>query len=120
MAALCFLFAVAVVFAGTPAPLKPPVAKDGQKNKCLSCHPWDKLTETGPGFPAPDGVIIKPHVYVPHNQKETGSIPECLNCHVPHPVPLKSKTDRQKANVIWCISCHHTGEMKACNACHSG
>lgn len=97
------------------APVNTPSGKDA----CLGCHgPFDKLTTAPKTFASESGDKINPHWYVPHNQKDTKGVPECTNCHTPHPLPLTSKGGLPKANVDWCSTCHHTGDLKACNACH--
>ena len=89
------------------------------KDTCLSCHgPFDKLTNAPKTFIIESGDKINPHRYVPHDRKEAKSAPECINCHKAHPVPVKSKVGLSKANVDWCFSCHHTHNLRACNACH--
>ena len=89
------------------------------KDACLACHgPFDKLAKAPKTFVSESGDKINPHWYVPHNKQDAKSVPECANCHQPHPVPLKSKEALPKAGVEWCSSCHHTGDLKACSSCH--
>ncbi len=116
LVAFCLLAASAAYSA--PAT---PAGGEGGKDKCLACHgPFDKLTAAPKSFAPASGPRINPHMYVPHEKKDAASIPECLNCHKVHPVPLKSKEEQPKANVDWCFSCHHTQEFSACKTCHAG
>jgi hypothetical protein len=86
--------------------------------KCLACHgDYDKLAEKTAAFKAPNGETAKPHQYVPHEDKK--DIPECTECHIPHPVPLTDKSDIVKATVNWCYSgCHHASTFRPCKNCH--
>ncbi len=87
--------------------------------KCLDCHgPFDKIAEATAYFQAPSGETVTPHRYVPHADKK--DIPECIECHRPHEVPLKDKSSVVKPdNVDWCYSsCHHPRNLQPCNACH--
>ena len=86
--------------------------------KCLACHgDYDKLAEKTATFKASDGETAAPHRYIPHEEKK--DIPECTECHIPHPVPLTDKSDVVKANVNWCYSgCHHASTFKPCKTCH--
>ena len=83
---------------------------------CLGCHgPYEKLISATANYKMPrGGEKMSPHVYEPHNTKD---IPECINCHKPHPVPLTSKEGLPKPNVDWCYACHHTGTL-TCGGCH--
>jgi hypothetical protein len=87
--------------------------------KCLGCHgPYDKLAAATADFKAPSGETVTPHRYVPHADKK--DIPECTECHKPHPVPLEDKSSVIKPdNVDWCYSsCHHAQNFQPCNNCH--
>ena len=88
------------------------------KDQCLTCHgPFEKLAKDTAGFKVPSGETGTPHRYVPHDTKE---IPECTECHVPHPVPLEDPTKVEKPEgVKWCYSgCHHTSDLQPCKSCH--
>lgn len=117
--ALCIFMMVARGLSGGQGAPLPAAGKAANKDKCLSYHSWDQLSAGAPGFRSTNGEKVSPHVYVPHKQKDAGGIPDCKNCHVAHPVPLTSKAGLMKANVEWCFSCHHTGELKACAQCHA-
>jgi hypothetical protein len=87
--------------------------------KCLACHgSFDKLAEKTAGFKASSGETVTPHRYVPHEDKK--DIPECTECHIPHPVPLDDKSKVVKPdNVAWCYSsCHHASNLQPCKNCH--
>jgi hypothetical protein len=87
--------------------------------KCLACHgPFDKLAEKTAGFTAVSGETGTPHRYVPHAEKT--DIPECTECHIPHPVPLEDKSDAVKPdNITYCFnSCHHAHNLQPCKNCH--
>ena len=89
----------------------------GSSNEtCLGCHgPFDKLTSATANYTMPGGEKTSPHRYVDHDSKD---IPECSNCHKPHPVPLTSTKGLPKANVEWCYSCHHMKVFQRCDTCH--
>ena len=88
------------------------------KNVCLGCHgPFDKLISATANYNGWEisGQVASPHRYVPHASKD---IPECSNCHKPHPVPITSKKELPKANGDWCYTCHHVRVLE-CGTCHS-
>jgi predicted CXXCH cytochrome family protein len=86
------------------------------KNACLDCHgPFDKLTSATANYTFPGGEKTTPHRYVDHDSK---NIPDCSNCHKPHPVPLTSTKGLAKANAEWCFSCHHAKVLDKCVTCH--
>jgi len=100
------------VTAGTTAPA---TAAGSSKETCLGCHgPFDKLVSASSNYTMPSGEKTSPHRYVPHNSKD---IPECNQCHKPHPVPLTSKEGLPKADPQWCYTCHHKGVLQ-CGTCH--
>jgi predicted CXXCH cytochrome family protein len=112
--AFCVL-AATVAYSAPPTP-----SNEGSKDKCLACHgPFDKRAAAPKTYAMPSGPKINPHMYVPHQRQDAKSIPECLNCHKVHPVPLKSKEGLPQADVAWCFSCHHTQEFSACKTCHT-
>ena len=103
------------------APAKPPAAAPAPKaaastkDTCLGCHgPFDKLTAATADYAMPSGEKTSPHRYVPHKSK---NIPECGNCHKPHPVPLASKAGLPKGETDYCYTCHHQGGLE-CGTCH--
>ena len=104
--------------AQTPAPAPAAGAEttvEGSKDTCLGCHgPFDKLTSVTVNYQWQSGDKSSPHRYVPHDSKD---IPECSNCHKPHPVPLTSTKGLPKANAEWCNMCHHAG-FAPCKSCH--
>ena len=91
------------------------------KEACLNCHgPFDKLV-ANVNYQAPSGEKITPHRYVPHSAKEAKAIPECSNCHEPHPVPpvASSVAALPKPDVQWCYTtCHHKNTFQLCKDCH--
>ena len=91
------------------------------KVACLNCHaPFDKLVASAI-YQAPSGEKISPHRYVPHSAKEAKAIPECNNCHEPHPVPPSpgGSTALPKPDVQWCYTaCHHKNTFQLCKDCH--
>lgn len=87
--------------------------------KCLACHgPYEKLAEKTANFRTSSGETATPHQYVPHDEKK--DMPECIECHMPHPVPLEDKSQVVKPDSVgWCYSnCHHASNLKPCKACH--
>jgi hypothetical protein len=87
--------------------------------KCLACHgSFDKLAEKTASYKAPSGETTTPHRYVPHAEKK--DIPECIECHIPHPTPLEDKSKiviPDKLN--YCYSgCHHASNLQPCKNCH--
>ncbi len=104
-----------------PAPAAPAAAAattaESSKDTCLGCHgPFDKLASATANYPWPSGDKTTPHRYVPHDSKD---IPECSNCHNPHPQPPTASdiTAMANPNPKWCYDCHHTGTL-ACGTCH--
>jgi hypothetical protein len=91
------------------------------KEACLKCHgPFEKLATANPNYGAPSGEKITPHMYVPHNSKEDKGIPQCTNCHQPHPVPpTAGGATLAKPDVQWCYgACHHENNFENCKKCH--
>ncbi len=97
----------------------PKAEKQTYAQKCLACHgSFDKLAEKTASFKAPSGEITTPHRYVPHADKT--DIPECIECHVPHPIPLEDKSDAvTRDNLSFCYQgCHHPSNLQPCKSCH--
>jgi hypothetical protein len=92
------------------------------KEACLECHgPFDKLVGAPASFTEPGGEKINPHKYVPHTSREAKAVPECTNCHRPHPVPPKAEKGaaQSKPDVQWCYTtCHHNNNFEPCKNCH--
>ena len=89
------------------------------KNVCLACHgSFDDIAAATADYTAPSGETTTPHRYVPHAEKEF--IPECVECHIPHPIPPDYKEQIVKPEKIdWCYaSCHHAQNLQPCSACH--
>ena len=114
----------------TTAPTKPPsataanttsTAVGSSKNTCLGCHgPYEKIIAATVDYKMLSGdqeIMSNPHRYVPHNSKDAKNIPECSNCHKPHPVPLTSKEGMPKPNTKLCYGCHHAKVLQ-CGTCH--
>lgn len=99
------------------------VQKDSQKpakTTCLACHgSFDKIAAATAGYETPSGEKTTPHRYIPHADKKDVNIPECTECHTPHPVPLEDKSKVVKANIDYCFgSCHHARNLQPCSNCH--
>jgi hypothetical protein len=89
------------------------------KTQCLACHgPFDKLAAETADYKAPSGETVTPHQYIPHAEKK--DIPECVECHIPHPIPFESKDQVViPDNIDFCYdSCHHMRNLQPCSACH--
>jgi hypothetical protein len=87
--------------------------------KCLACHgSFDKLAEKTANYKAPSGETTTPHRYVPHADKK--DIPECIECHMPHPVPLEDISKVYKPERLpYCYGgCHHASNLQPCKSCH--
>jgi hypothetical protein len=99
------------------------IAEEVSKDACLECHgPFEKLATAPPSYVAPSGEKIRPHYYVPHTSKEAKAIPECTNCHQPHPTPPSAADIKAmpKPGVDWCYTtCHHENDFTPCTKCHS-
>jgi hypothetical protein len=90
----------------------------GVAQKCLGCHgSFDKIAADTAKFKASSGETVTPHQYVPHDEKD---IPDCTECHTPHPVPLTDKSAVVKPdNIDWCYTtCHHANNLQPCKNCH--
>jgi hypothetical protein len=123
-----FLFvAILMLLVGTFTLLTEAATQDSAQNtekqtvaqKCLACHgPYDKLAEKTANFKTAGGETVTPHQYVPHEDKT--DIPECTECHVPHPVPLEDKSTVVKPDKLtFCYSnCHHMANLQPCKDCH--
>ena len=84
------------------------------KDSCLKCHgPYDKLVSAKPSYTTESKEIINPHVYDPHDKRDSKNIPDCTNCHQPHAMDTKSAEMKSvsKPDVKWCYSCHHTNNF---------
>ncbi len=88
------------------------------KAKCLACHgSFDTLAEKTAQYATPSGEKTTPHRYIPHADKK--DIPDCTECHTPHPVPIQDKEKVVKANVEYCYTiCHHAHNFQVCSSCH--
>jgi len=120
----CLLAAALSVSQAAGPPAKPETApaqiQPGDRDACLECHgPFDNLVAGPKNITAENGEKINPHRYVPHNRKDQKSIPVCVRCHKPHPLPLASKADVPKPNIAWCYTCHHAEEFTPCGSCHT-
>jgi len=109
--ALTLLLSESATGASTASP-----AAQSAKETCLECHgPFDKLIAATANYTMPSGEKMSPHRYVPHKSKD---IPECSNCHTPHPVPLTSTEGLPTPKTDYCYTCHHAGVLIECRACH--
>ncbi len=92
-------------------------SKDTGKEKCLECHgPFEKIAKATENWKAPSGETATPHRYVAHDTKD---IPECIECHQPHALPLQDKSKMVKANIDFCYNgCHHSKNLQPCKSCH--
>lgn len=102
-------------------------AQNGGKSKakkvpaktCLGCHgSYDEIAKATASFKTAGGQTVNPHQYVPHAEKK--EIPECTECHKPHPIPLENVSEVVKpGNLDWCYSsCHHVYDFQPCTNCH--
>ncbi len=91
------------------------------KDMCLACHgPFSKLAASTANYEAPSGEKGSPHLYVPHTSTDASKVPECSNCHTPHPVPPTAGAKPTPANVDWCYqTCHHENDFTPCKQCHN-
>jgi hypothetical protein len=88
------------------------------KDLCLGCHgPFDKVIQADAKYKVSEEETVNPHKYVPHDGKE---VPECTECHTPHAIPPKDKSEVAKPNnVEFCFSgCHHMKNFQPCKTCH--
>jgi predicted CXXCH cytochrome family protein len=88
---------------------------------CLACHaPYDKLTAATADYHGwVGGETTSPHRYVPHESKDAKDIPDCTNCHAPHPVPPSASDIKAMPapNTKYCYTCHHAMILQ-CHTCH--
>jgi len=90
-----------------------------EKATCLGCHgSFDDIAAATADYTAPSGETTTPHRYIPHAEQEF--IPECVECHIPHPIPPDYKEPIVKPEKIdYCYaSCHHAQDLQPCSACH--
>lgn len=117
---LALVFGMSALMLGAATQENAPAKKADSKAapKCLGCHgSFDKIAAATANYETPSGEKTSPHKYVPHEDKK--DIPECTNCHTPHPVPLQSKESVVKPNIEWCYtSCHHAQNLRPCKDCH--
>lgn len=88
---------------------------------CLGCHggSFDKLIASNAVFKTKGDETINPHRYIPHDEQDAASIPECTLCHTPHPLVAKPQVDLSNVNVDYCFDqCHHQLNFTPCLACH--
>jgi hypothetical protein len=91
-------------------------------NTCLSCHgpTYEDLREKTVDYQYAPNEIVQPHAYLemskanPH--ASTLAI-DCLTCHTQHDLPTPLAAVR-KANLNYCINCHHSRDLIACSECH--
>lgn len=89
-----------------------------EKSMCLACHgSFDDIAAATADYKAPSGETGTPHRYISHTEKE--NIPECVECHVAHPIPPESKDQVVIPEKIdYCYSCHHMKNLQTCTSCH--
>jgi hypothetical protein len=90
-----------------------------EKSVCLACHgTFDEIAAATADYVAPSGETGSPHRYIPHAEKT--DIPECIECHKPHPIPPECEEQAaEPANIDWCYNgCHHVRNLQPCSACH--
>jgi hypothetical protein len=105
-------------------------SSSASKGDCLACHSYDEVIAATAAHVTSSGEKVNPHRYVeagstkeafgrPHQATGAEHIPECGNCHTPHPIPPSGDVDRSKINVEWCYSsCHHQSDFMRCSLCH--
>jgi len=120
-----FYFTATVVLAFSVLSFVVAIAQDEaqetkvDKSMCFACHgSFDDIAAATADYVAPSGETITPHRYVPHY--ENTDIPECVECHVPHPIPPESEDQVvNPGKVDWCyLSCHHMSNFQPCTMCH--
>ena len=121
-----FLFLIALFLAlvcgtlslATGAASQDNASKKEEKPNCLGCHgPFEKLTTLPKDYAMPSGEKVSPHRYVPHADKK--DIPDCTECHTPHPVPIEDKSKVVRPKPEYCYTgCHHQQNLQACSNCH--
>jgi hypothetical protein len=90
---------------------------------CLACHQWPAVMQASANYKTEDGIAVNPHTFIdtsdpkPHS---TGKgIPDCTNCHKPHPLPPPPAAQIPKGDVEYCFSaCHHQRNFTPCSQCH--
>jgi hypothetical protein len=91
------------------------------KDACLACHgPFEKIIAATANYVMPTGEKLSPHRYDPHTSKAVKDIPECINCHKPHPASPTAAdiAAMPKPDTGYCYGCHHAGVLE-CGTCHS-
>lgn len=89
------------------------------KTQCLACHgPFDDVAAATAEYTAPSGEVGTPHRYIPHAEKT--EIPECVECHIPHTIPIEPDEQVVRPKKIdYCYGgCHHAQNLQPCSACH--
>jgi hypothetical protein len=93
--------------------------------QCLACHGPTyedlraKTAEYTTGDYVYNGDYIQPHVYLGFskgNHDDLAGI-NCLECHTAHELPIPILPVK-KADLSYCLSCHHAGEFISCSECH--
>ncbi len=110
----------------TPSPTSSTAAPNVSSDSCLRCHgPYEKVVQASANYAIQDGSgsKVNPHTVIDISSSKrhnTGKgVPECSNCHKPHPLPLASSKDVPEANVEFCYSCHHQRNFIPCSQCHA-
>jgi hypothetical protein len=81
----------------------------------MECHgPFEKLIADTANYVMRTGEIMSPHRYEPHNSK---TLPDCKDCHKPHPIPLISTEGLPTPSAQYCYTCHHHDVLE-CHTCH--
>lgn len=89
------------------------------QDQCIGCHgPIEKLINKNLKVPDDNGVMVNPHVLVPHAGGAEAKPMECLSCHTAHTLPPKKGFKDEDASLEGCYKCHHNYELKKCSACH--
>lgn len=100
--------------------VQPEVPVDITLDLCLFCHgPYEDLQARTAAYQVSEQVTVNPHQFVPHESTDPEDIPECKNCHQPHPLPVSDEVTIEEPGVRWCFAaCHHTGTFNPCSDCH--
>ena len=105
--------------------LEPSAAKPDSKEitaGCLFCHgffDYEVIRASTANY-LYFGDIVQPHVYLDMSKRNShdSDIPiDCITCHEEHEVP-EPLSPVKKANLNYCVNCHHTGDIISCVVCH--
>lgn len=120
------LMAAAVILAGAAFAAQAEEVAPKEAQQCLACHggSYEALRSQTKDWTDEFGDKVQPHQYLdsesanPHQGRQI--VPNCLNCHEKHEIPLANGKKPKQATFSTCYGCHHMENFQKCSSagCH--